>query len=132
MSEHPTPESEPTERLLALAASSLAASCLSRIVLSKPRGADTTLERVTVRPVVLKGQLQLSFVASHTTRDLTSNLPPDAGWHRLRELIEHRRRFLIVPIVHVRDSHSVSRWQETWIDLQRGCKKFARLIGFFL
>ncbi|CAN7584289.1 class I SAM-dependent methyltransferase [Rhizobacter sp. LjRoot28] len=88
MSEHPIPESDPTERLLALAASSLAASCLSRIVLSKPRGPDATLERVTVRPVVLKGQLQLSFVASHTTRDLTSNLAPEAGLQRLRELID--------------------------------------------
>lgn len=88
MPDHAAPESDPTERLLTLARSALAASRLSRVVLSRPRGPDATLERVTVRPVVIKGQLLLSFVASHATRDLTANLPPEPGLVRLRAHID--------------------------------------------
>ena len=77
-----------TGRFLALVAENLAASRLSRLVLSKHRGPDATLNRVVVRPVVLKGQLHLSFVASHTTKDLTRNLLADPGLVHLRELID--------------------------------------------
>ena len=77
-----------TGRFLALAAASLSASRLSRLVLSKHRGPDATLNRVVVRPVVLKGQLHLSFVASHATKDVTRNLLPAEGLAHLRELID--------------------------------------------
>jgi hypothetical protein len=83
-----SPDPDPTDRLIDLVGASLAESRLSRLVLSKHRGPDDTLQRVTVRPVVLKGQLHLSFVASHTTRDLTQNLAPEAGLAHLRALID--------------------------------------------
>lgn len=88
MHDNDAPDTDPTSRFLALVAASLAESRLSRLVLSKYRGPDSTLNRVVVRPVVLKGQLHLSFVASHTTKDLTHNLLPDDGIAHLRALID--------------------------------------------
>jgi SAM-dependent methyltransferase len=82
------PDPDPTDQFLERVAGSLAESRLVRLVLSKHRGTDPTLHRVAVRPVVLKGQLHLSFVASHTTRDLTQNLAPEAGLAHLRALID--------------------------------------------
>jgi len=81
------PSADPIDRFLAMVAASLAESRLSRLVLSKHRGPDATLNRVVVRPVVLKGQLHLSFVSSHATKDVTCNLSPDDGLVHLRELI---------------------------------------------
>lgn len=88
MQDTPSPDDDASDSFLASVAASLEASRLSRLVLSKHRGADPTLQRVTVRPVVLKGELQLSFVASHTTKDLTQNLAPAAGLAHLRALID--------------------------------------------
>jgi len=82
------PPDDATGRFLALVTASLAASRLSRVVLSKHRGPDATLNRVVMRPVVLKGQLHLSFVASHATKDLTRNLLPGEGLAHLRGLID--------------------------------------------
>jgi SAM-dependent methyltransferase len=62
----------------------------TRLVLSKPRAAAGDLARVTVRPVVLKGETQLSFVYTHATRDITKNLAPADAKATLRELLSER------------------------------------------
>jgi Methyltransferase domain len=48
-----------------------------RLVLGKPVsvGATNPAQRVVVRPVQLRGQTQLQFVETQSTRDLTHNLP---------------------------------------------------------
>jgi len=59
----------------------------SKLVLSKPRVATDDLVRVTVRPVTLKGEAQLSFVYTHRTRDITKNLRPADALAALRALL---------------------------------------------
>ncbi|HEY4065747.1 MAG TPA: SAM-dependent methyltransferase [Burkholderiaceae bacterium] len=59
----------------------------AKLVLSKPRAAMGDLARVTVRPVMLKGMPQLSFVYSHATRDITKNLAPADALATLSELL---------------------------------------------
>jgi len=65
----------------------LAEQPFTKLVLSKPRAAAGDLVRVTVRPVVLKGEAQLSFVHTHRTRDITKNLLPDDALTTLRALL---------------------------------------------
>ncbi len=68
---------EPTRlRFQALLAHSLDQGQWQRLVLAKPQGAEPGLQRVVVRPLVLKGQAVLSFVYSYSTRDITKNLAP--------------------------------------------------------
>ena len=52
--------------------------------LERARGLQAGVQRVQVRPLVLRGQQQLSFVSSHATRDLTHNLPLSEGLAQIR------------------------------------------------
>ena len=76
-----------TERFFALLASSLAQGRLLRLVLARPQGAEAGLQRVTARPLDLRGQPVLSFVYRYDTRDETKNLPLAEAMLRLRELV---------------------------------------------
>src|SRR5688572_15466395 len=59
----------------------------ARVTLGKPRGDDPTLQKLIVRPVVLKSGPHLSFVWRHDTRDLTKNLPPAEAVREISRLI---------------------------------------------
>jgi hypothetical protein len=50
-----------------------------RLVLARPAQRGDEAQRVTVRPIVLRGQPAWSFVTQQATRDLTQNVPPDEG-----------------------------------------------------
>ena len=68
------------ERFLALLREQHAQGGWRKLVLSGPRpaaGVAADLQRVTVRPVLLRGGPVLSLVSRHATRDLTQNHPPD-------------------------------------------------------
>jgi SAM-dependent methyltransferase len=78
----PEPAGDPLDELLALVGQPFI-----KLVLSKPRAAAGDLARVTVRPVTLKGEAQLSFVYTHATRDITKNLALPAALETLRELL---------------------------------------------
>ena len=65
----------------------LAQGGLRRLVLGKPRAAAGDLIRVSVRPVLLKGELRLAFVHTHPTRDITKNLSANDGLARVRALM---------------------------------------------
>ena len=84
-------ETDPLARFLALLAQSVAARNFVKLVLAKPRGVDTSadadLSRLSVRQIALKGQPCLSFVYSHTTRDVTKNLPLADALGRLNGLV---------------------------------------------
>ena len=58
-----------------------------RLLLAKPHGADAGLQRVAVRPLLLRGQPQFSFVYSYATKDITKNLPVPEGLARVAELL---------------------------------------------
>lgn len=50
-----------------------ASSALQRLVLSKYKGADTDLNRITIRPVQIKEQRLLSFLYEYRTNHVTKN-----------------------------------------------------------
>ena len=81
-----------------LAASIEQGRCL-RLVLARPQGAEPDLQRVVVRPLLLRGQPQLSFVYSHATRDITKNLPVPQGLALVDELLggSFRNAHLVTP-----------------------------------
>ena len=58
-----------------------------RLVLSKPAGPADGAHKVVVRPVLLRGQAQLTFVSSHATRDETKNLPTAQGLQQVAALL---------------------------------------------
>ena len=82
---HATARPDPLERFLALLAHSLEAGTFVKLVLAKSRAADADLVRVSVRQITLKDQARLSFLYSHTTRDVTKNLAVPDGLVLLRE-----------------------------------------------
>jgi hypothetical protein len=70
------------ERFVALLREQLVQGSWRRLVLSGPRmaaGAEPDLQRVTVRPLLLRGGPVLSVVSRHATRELTHNHPPEEG-----------------------------------------------------
>ena len=75
------------DRFFALVDSSLAQGRLLRMVLARPQGAEPGLQRVTARPLQLRGQPVLSLVYRYDTRDETKNLAVSEAVQRLRELV---------------------------------------------
>ncbi len=70
------------ERFLQLLRSGLEDARWLSLVLAGPQvvgGAEPDLQRVTVRPVALRGGTALSFVSRLATRDLTQNHAPEEG-----------------------------------------------------
>jgi SAM-dependent methyltransferase len=59
----------------------------ARLTLGKPRGGDPTLQKILIRPVVLKAGPHLSFTFRHDTRDLTKNFPPAEAVREIGRLI---------------------------------------------
>ena len=66
-----------TERFFEALAASLADRSLIRLVLSKPRPGGSAgpeqLQRITAKPVQIKGQERLSLLFQHATKDITRN-----------------------------------------------------------
>ena len=79
---------DPLELFIANVAQAFATNTNVRLVLSKPRPGSDELQRVTVRPLSLKGELLWSFVHTHKTRDLTRNLAPAEAVQSVRQLLE--------------------------------------------
>jgi hypothetical protein len=52
---------------------------LQRLILSKYKGDEVDLKRITIRPVVLKDQLLLSFLYEYKTNHITKNLTIEAS-----------------------------------------------------
>ena len=79
----PTPADDPArERFIELLRQQQRQGGWLKLVLSGLRpaaGAEADLQRVTVRPVQLRGGPVLSFVSRHATKDLTHNHAPDEG-----------------------------------------------------
>jgi hypothetical protein len=55
----------PIDTFIALLERALADASFAKLVLAKPRAAAGDRVRVSVRPVTLKGEAQLSFVHTH-------------------------------------------------------------------
>lgn len=86
----PAPATAPSaqERFVALLEAAQAQGRWQRMVLAKHHGSDPDLQRAVVRPISLRGQPQLSFVYSHSTRDITKNLPVAEGLAQIAQLLD--------------------------------------------
>jgi SAM-dependent methyltransferase len=58
-----------------------------KVLLSKYRGTEKDLQRVTVRPINLRNKTAMSFVYSYRTRDITKNFMPDEGLKMVGSLL---------------------------------------------
>ena len=70
-----------------LLADSLAKNSLMKLLLSKYRGADKSLQRITIRPISLQNEPMLSFVYQHQTNHITKNLSYDEGLANIKLLL---------------------------------------------
>lgn len=67
--------------------SAFEAGKLQRLVLSKYKGAETDLNRITIRPVQIKEQSLLSFLYEYRTNHVTKNLLIEAAITQLESLL---------------------------------------------
>ena len=58
-----------------------------KLLLSKYRGADKSLQRVTIRPILLQDEAVLSFVYEHQTNHITKNHNYDAALAEIKSLL---------------------------------------------
>jgi len=70
-----------------LLAESLENNSLTKLLLSKYRGNDKSLQRITIRPVTLQNEAVLSFVYRHQTNDITKNYSYDEGLAAIKLLL---------------------------------------------
>lgn len=78
-----------TDRFIALWQQHVSQTDWQNLTLSKYRGEVADLRQLTVRPVVLRGALQLSFVWRYQTRDVTKNWPVPDGMAQIAQLLAH-------------------------------------------
>jgi hypothetical protein len=78
------------ERFLEALAQGVADGSVARVLLSKPVARGDDLERVTARPLVLRGERVLSFVFKHRTKDITKNEPVEAALATIADLVGAR------------------------------------------
>jgi Methyltransferase domain len=70
---------DPSTTFLATLQSSIESNTFVKLTLGNYHGLDTSLRKVTVKPVTLARGQHLSFVYRHTTKDVTTNMPPNQG-----------------------------------------------------
>ena len=63
-----------------------------KLILARPDGTEPDLQRVVVRPLLLRGEPHLSFVSSHSTRDITKNMSVPEGLAQIRQSLGKRFR----------------------------------------
>jgi protein-L-isoaspartate O-methyltransferase len=74
-----------------------------RLVLAKPTAAQSDVQRIVVRPVVLRGQQTLSVVSSYATRDITKNFSLEQGLALIDEHLSgaFRKAHLFTPNLEI-------------------------------
>lgn len=75
------------ERFLRQVVQAHAQGTLLSLVLTNPHGGEPQLQRVITRPVMLKGEPQLSLVYRYQTKDITKNQPVGEALHTVRALL---------------------------------------------
>ncbi len=78
---------DPRATFLELLDASLAQNALVKLVLARHVGAEVQLQRVIIKPVLVKEQPCLSFVYRYQTRDITKNLPLAEAQALIAELL---------------------------------------------
>jgi SAM-dependent methyltransferase len=75
------------EELLCSLEKGLTQRTVIRIILGKYRGSDPELQKILIRPVIIRDQECLSFVTRYSTRDVTRNVSVPAGIVEIRGLL---------------------------------------------
>lgn len=75
----PPPAVDAAQRFAVLLKTALVEGRFVKLLLSKYSGEDETLERLTVRELLLRGERQLSFLWRHRTKDITKNHEMNEG-----------------------------------------------------
>ena len=83
----PKTDADARVKFLAQLAECFAAGQWVKLVLARHVGAEEELERVTVKPLVLKGELRLSFLYRYKTRDITKHHPGDVALEEISNLL---------------------------------------------
>jgi len=76
------------EHLYTVLKESWSADQFIRLTLSKLRKGSEAATRVTIRPVVIRGKAQLSFVSQYPTKDITKNYSFSEAEKRIASLLE--------------------------------------------
>ena len=76
---------DPRAQFIDAVRAALAAGRLGKLQLAKYVGTEPDLQRLLVRSVVLRGEPHLSLLYRYRTRDITKNLPVEAGLALLAE-----------------------------------------------
>ncbi|MEC7119770.1 MAG: SAM-dependent methyltransferase [Pseudomonadota bacterium] len=76
-----------TQQFLDILADSLTDSSLIKLSLSKYHGTQPKLQRLAIRPIVLKAEPHLSFVYSYQTKDITKNHVLIEGLNLIQQLL---------------------------------------------
>ncbi len=80
--------SDQSEQLYTVLRKSWSDDQFIRLTLSKQRKGVEAATRVTIRPVTIRGKLQLSFVSQFPTKDITKNYPFAEAEKRITQLLE--------------------------------------------
>lgn len=75
------------EDFYTLLANTLADNSVSKLLLSKYRGADKSLQRLTIRPITLQNDAKLSFVYQHQTNHITKNYAYSEAIEQVKSLL---------------------------------------------
>ncbi len=87
MSSPAKPAPDDIERFIHRLRQSLADGSLVRLVLGRPHGGEADLQKLLVRPLVLRGADHLQMVWRHTSRDVTKNLPANEALAQMATLV---------------------------------------------
>ena len=104
----------PLQQFMQLLKERLLSQSWQRLILSKYRGTEVDLQRLTVRPIRLREELALSFVYSYKTRDITKNMDTAAGLAAIEELLEN----------DFRHTHFFSGEEEAQLEFSKKGKTF--------
>jgi len=75
------------QQLLSAIAESTQSNTFIKLTISNKRNKSDDLVNVFIRPVLLNSELQFSFVYRYSTRDITSNLKPEAAIETIEMLL---------------------------------------------
>ena len=81
------PSTDATQQFLGLLADALSGQTLVKLSLAKYHGIEPQLQRLSIRPVLLKAVPHLCFVYSYQTKDITKNHPLIEGLNQIQALL---------------------------------------------
>ena len=96
-------------KFLQLLTDSLEKAEFVKLLLSKYRGKEKDLQRLSIRSISLRDEAALSFVYSYKTRDITKNFTPDEGLVAIATLLT----------TEFKSAHLLSHLEETQLDISK-------------